>query len=276
MSEQTQKAIDELGFKTCSEIQARAIPHILNGRDVLGAAKTGSGKTLAYMIPAVELLRKAYFTPKNGTGVIVIAPTRELAMQNYKWARDLLQYHNKTHGVVIGGAKRSSEAHQLKKGVNLLVATPGRLLDHLENTKDFVFHNLQMLIIDEADAILKIGFEEEMNKIIKLLPKDRVTLLFSATMTKKVEDLCRLSLKNPVAIEVAKDSASSTVQNLEQGYVVVKDPAKKFQLLFTFLKKNLKKKVMVFMSSCNAVKFYSDLLNYVDIPVKDIHGKQKQ
>lgn len=208
--------------------------------------------------------------------MLVIAPTRELAMQNYKWARDLLQYHNKTHGVVIGGAKRSAEAHQLKKGVNLLVATPGRLLDHLENTDGFIFHNLQMLIIDEADAILKIGFEEEMNKIIKLLPKERNTLLYSATMTKKVEDLCRLSLKNPVLIEVAKDAATSTVANLEQGYVVVKDPSKKFQLLFTFLKKNLKKKIMVFMSSCNAVKFYSDLLNYVDVPVKDIHGKQKQ
>ena len=188
MFEQTQKAVSELGFKSCTEIQARAIPHILNGRDVLGAAKTGSGKTLAYMVPAVELLRKANFTPKQGTGVLIITPTRELAMHNYKWARDCLQYHNKTHGVVIGGAKRSSEANQLKKGVNLLVATPGRLLDHLENTKGFVFHNLQMLIIDEADAILKIGFEEEMNKIIKLLPsKTRVTCLFSATMTKKLK-----------------------------------------------------------------------------------------
>jgi len=197
-------------------------------------------------------------------------------MQNYKWARDLLQFHNKTHGVVIGGAKRSSEAHQLKKGVNLLVATPGRLLDHLENTEGFVFHNLQMLIIDEADAILKIGFEEEMNKIIKMLPKERVTLLYSATMTKKVDDLCRLSLKNPVSIEVAKEAANSTVDNLEQGYIVIKDPAKKFQMLYTFLSKNKKKKIMVFMSSCNAVKFYSDLLNYVDINVNDIHGKQKQ
>ena len=124
-----------------------------------------------------------------------------------------------------------------------------------------------MLIIDEADAILKIGFEEEMNKIIKLLPSNaRTTCLFSATMTKKVEDLCRLSLNNPVLVEVAKDAATSTVANLEQGYVLI-DPARKFQLLFTFLRKNMKKKIMVFMSSCNAVKFYSDLLNYVDIPV---------
>lgn len=276
LSEQTQKAVTELGFNRATEIQARAIPHVLNGRDVLGAAKTGSGKTLAYMVPAVELLRRANFTPKQGTGVLIITPTRELAMHNYKWARDCLQYHNKTHGVVIGGAKRSQEAHQLKKGVNLLVATPGRLLDHLENTKGFVFHNLQMLIIDEADAILKIGFEEEMNKIIKLLPNNaRTTCLFSATMTKKVEDLCRLSLNNPVLVEVAKDSNSSTVANLEQGYVLI-EPARKFQLLFTFLRKNMKKKIMVFMSSCNAVKFYSDLLNYVDIPVQDIHGKQKQ
>lgn len=114
----------------------------MNGRDVLGAAKTGSGKTLAYMIPAVEMLSKGHFTPKQGTGVLIIAPTRELAMHNYKWARDCLAGHNKTHGVVIGGAKRSTEAHQLAKGVNLLVATPGRLLDHLENTKGFVFHNL--------------------------------------------------------------------------------------------------------------------------------------
>ena len=239
----------------------------------MGAAKTGSGKTLAYMLPAVELLSKARFTPKQGTGVLIIAPTRELAMHNYKWAKDCLQYHNKTHGIVIGGAKRSNEANQLKKGVNLLVATPGRLLDHLENTKGFVFHNIQMLIIDEADAILKIGFEEEMNKIIKLLPTaTRTTCLFSATMTKKVEDLCRLSLNNPVLVEVAKDASSSTVENLEQGYVVC-DAAKKFQLLFTFLRTKLKKKIMVFMSSCNAVKFYADLLNFIDIPVQDIHGK---
>ena len=107
------------------------------------------------------------------------------------------------------------------------MATPGRLLDHLENTKGFVFHNLKMLIIDEGDAILKIGFEEEMNKIIKLLPRERVTCLFSATMTKKVDDLCKLSLKNPVLVEVGGDENSATVANLEQGYVVC-EPDRKF------------------------------------------------
>lgn len=271
----TKNSLKKMKYEVCTPIQEKSIPQLLRGRDVLGAAKTGSGKTLSYMIPAVELLYKAGFNIKNGTGVLVIAPTRELALQNYNVAKDLLFYHSKTHGVVMGGAKRSTEANMLKKGINLLVGTPGRLLDHLENTDGFVFHNLKMLIIDEADAILKIGFEEEMNKILKLLPKDRQTVLFSATQTKKVEDLCRVSLKDPYMIEITNKSAAPTVANLEQGFVKIESDLK-FRLLFTFLRKNIKKKVMVFMSSCNAVKFYSDLLNYVDIPVKDIHGKQNQ
>lgn len=275
ISDLSKKSLAKMEYQVCTPIQEKSIPDILRGKDILGAAKTGSGKTLAYMIPAVELLYKAGFTIKNGTGVIVIAPTRELAIQNYNVARDLLFYHSKTHGVIMGGAKRSTEAMMLKKGINLLVATPGRLLDHLENTPGFVFHNLKMLIIDEADAILKIGFEEEMTKILKLLPKDRQTLLFSATQTKKVEDLCRVSLRDPVMLEIAKPTTAPTVSSLEQGFVRISHDLK-FRLLFTFLRKNLKKKVMVFMNCCSAVKFYSDLLNYVDIPVKDIHGKQNQ
>jgi ATP-dependent RNA helicase DDX18/HAS1 len=151
------------GIDSPFPIQVDTLPDTLAGRDVLGRGKTGSGKTLAFSIPMVARLAGKRGNADRKPRGLVLAPTRELAMQNYKWARDLLQYHSKTHGVVIGGAKRSSEAHMLKKGVNLLVATPGRLLDHLQNTPGFVFHNLQMLIIDEADAILKIGFEEEMN-----------------------------------------------------------------------------------------------------------------
>lgn len=121
---------------------------------------------------------------------------------------------------MIGGANRKMEALKLQKGVNLLVATPGRLLDHLQNTKGFVYHNLLCLIIDEADAIMKIGFEEEMNEILRILPKDRQTVLFSATQTKKVDDLARLSLKSPIYIGVDDQANDATVQNLEQGYVV--------------------------------------------------------
>lgn len=127
----------------------------------------GSGKTLAFLIPCVELLYRAKFTPRNGTGAIVISPTRELAMQIYAVAREVMKHHSQTHGLVIGGANRRTEAEKLVKGVNLLVSTPGRLLDHLQNTPGFVFRNLACLVIDEADRILEIGFEEEMHSIIK-------------------------------------------------------------------------------------------------------------
>ena len=145
------------------------------------------------------------------------------------------------------------EALKLQKGVNLLVATPGRLLDHLQNTKGFIFHNLVCLVIDEADAILKIGFEEEMTEILRLLPKDRQTVLFSATQTKKVDDLARLSLKSPIYIGVDDFADAATVENLEQGYVIC-EADKKFLLLYTFLQKHQNQKIMVFFSSCNSVK----------------------
>jgi ATP-dependent RNA helicase DDX18/HAS1 len=116
-------------------------------------------------------------------------------LQIYGVARDILKYHKQTHGIVMGGANRRTEAEKLAKGVNFLVATPGRLLDHLQNTKGFLFKNLKCLVIDEADRILEIGFEEEMKQIIRLLPKERQTVLFSATQTTKVEDLARVSFK---------------------------------------------------------------------------------
>ncbi|GFR47135.1 hypothetical protein Agub_g8823 [Astrephomene gubernaculifera] len=276
LTENTSKAVADMGFSHMTEVQARTIPALLTGRDVLGAARTGSGKTLAFLIPCAELLYRAKFMPRNGTGAIVISPTRELALQIYGVARDLLKYHTQTHGIVMGGANRRTESEKLVKGVNLLVSTPGRLLDHLQNTRGFNFRNLACLVIDEADRILEIGFEEEMRQIIKILPKERQTMLFSATQTTKVEDLARISFKHqPLYVGVDDGRAVATREGLEQGYCVV--PAdKKFLLLFTFLKKNANKKVMVFFSSCNSVKFHAELLNYIDIPVKDIHGKQKQ
>eukprot|EP00794_Sanderia_malayensis_P000232 gene232-847_t len=276
VADKSLQAIKDMEFTTMTEIQYRTVMPLLAGRDLLGAAKTGSGKTLAFLIPAVELLYKLNFKPRNGTGVVIISPTRELSLQTFGVLRDLLKYHQHTFGIVMGGANRKAERERLQRGVNILVATPGRLLDHLQNTPDFVHKNLQCLIIDEADRILQIGFEEEMRQIIRLLPKKRQTMLFSATQTKKVEDLARLSLKKaPLYVGVDDHKDSATVEGLEQGYIVVPSE-KRFLLLFTFLKKNLKKKVMVFFSSCNSVKYHSELLNYIDIPVLDIHGKQKQ
>lgn len=229
-----------------------------------------------------------------GTGVIVVSPTRELALQIFGVARELLEHHSQTFGIVIGGANRRAEAEKLAKGVNLLVATPGRLLDHLQNTQGFVYKNLRTLVIDEADRILEVGFEDEMRQIVKILPKDnRQTMLFSATQTTKVEDLARISLRpGPLYINVDYRKEYSTVDTLEQGYVIVESDLR-FRLLFTFLKKYVyynrsftislltsarhqKKKIIVFLSSCNCVDYFSELLNYIDLPVLALHGKQKQ
>ncbi|EOD29706.1 hypothetical protein EMIHUDRAFT_418435 [Emiliania huxleyi CCMP1516] len=268
-----------MGFETLTEIQARSIPPLLRGLDVLAQAKTGSGKTLSFLIPAVELLARARWLPRNGTGMVCISPTRELALQIYGVLRELCAHHRQTHGLVIGGANRRAEAEKLAKGVCHLVATPGRFLDHLSGTKGFVVTNLQMLVIDEADRILEIGFEEDMRAIIKLLPtQGRQTALFSATQTKNVADLARLAIQNkPVYVEALPPPDAYLRYFLEPGLrFVVCESAKRFLLLFTFLKKNLKKKVIVFFSSCNSVKYHAELFNYIDLPVLDLHGDQKQ
>ncbi|KAK8869980.1 ATP-dependent RNA helicase HAS1 [Kwoniella newhampshirensis] len=277
LSAPTSSAIQRMGFETMTEVQARTIPPLLAGKDVLGAARTGSGKTMAFLVPSVELLSTLRFKPVNGTGVIIISPTRELALQIFGVAKEIMQGHSQTFGVLMGGANRKAEADKLAKGVNLIVATPGRLLDHLQNTKGFVFKNLKALVIDEADRILEIGFEEEMKQIIKILPADnRQSMLFSATQTTKVTDLARISLRpGPLYINVDEQKDASTVDMLEQGYVVCESD-QRFMLLFTFLRKNLKKKVIVFFSSCNSVNYHAELLNYIDVPVLDLHGKQKQ
>lgn len=279
LSEKTQAALKSLQFTRMTQIQSKTIPPLLSGKDIIGAAKTGSGKTLAFLIPCVELLHKAKFSSRNGTGVIVISPTRELAMQIYGVLQELCTHgkHSQTFGLIMGGANRGTESEKLSRGVNIIVCTPGRLLDHLQNTKGFNYRNLLALVMDEADRILEQGFEDDLRMILKLLPKERQTMLFSATQTKKVEDLARLSMdsKNSVFVEIASETNLATAAGLEQGYVMVPSD-KRFLLLFTFLKKNKKKKIMVFFSSCNSVKFHAELLNYIDVPVMDIHGRQKQ
>ena len=270
---------EDFKFETMTEIQQKSIPPLLAGKNVLGEGKTGSGKTLAFLIPCIEMLHRSHFKQRNGTGVLIITPTRELAMQIYGVARDLMNDRfNHSFGVVIGGANKRAESERLSKGVNLLVCTPGRLLDHLQGTTGFSVNNLMALVIDEADRILQQGFEDEMRTILRLLPKKRQTMLFSATQTQNVTQLAKLSFtERPLFISVKGTSESEMATNagLQQGYIVCPSEMR-FLLLFTFLKKNLSKKMMVFMSSCAAVKFVDELLNYIDIPVLAIHGKQKQ
>ncbi|GMT01287.1 hypothetical protein PENTCL1PPCAC_30688 [Pristionchus entomophagus] len=277
VSGETLGVLKEMGFTKMTEIQAKSIGPLLEGKDVLASAKTGSGKTLGFLVPAIELLVKMNWKARNGTGVIIISPTRELSIQTYGVLSELLRAHpSLTHGLIMGGSNRNTEAEKLAKGISILVATPGRLLDHLVNTKDFSSKNLKCLVIDEADRILDIGFEVEMQQILRRLPNERQTMLFSATHTPKVDELVKLALhSNPIRVGVEQKAEFATVAGLQQGYVVCPSE-KRFLLLFTFLKKNRNKKVMVFFSSCAAVKYYHELLNYIDVPVACIHGKQKQ
>lgn len=271
VSKETLKAIEEMGFSTMTEIQAKSIAPLLDGRDLVGAAKTGSGKTLAFLIPAVELIKKLKFMPRNGTGIIIISPTRELSMQTFGVLKELMAHHNHTYGLIMGGANRTVEAEKLAKGINIVVATPGRLLDHLQNTPEFLYKNLQCLIIDEVDRILEIGFEEDLKQIVNLLPKRRQTMLFSATQTDKIDAITKLALKKePIYVGVDDNKDTATVAGLEQGYIVCPSE-KRLLVLFTFLKKNRKKKVMVFFSSCMSVKYHHELFNYIDLPVTSIH-----
>ncbi|XP_009112613.1 DEAD-box ATP-dependent RNA helicase 51 [Brassica rapa] len=271
LSEQTFEAIKAMDFKHMTQIQAGSIPPLLEGKDVLGAARTGSGKTLAFLIPAVELLFKERFSPRNGTGVIVICPTRELAIQTKNVAEELVKHHSLTVSMVIGGNNRRSEAQRLANGSNLLIATPGRLLDHLQHTKGFIFKHLKCLVIDEADRILEENFEEDMNKILKILPKTRQTALFSATQTSKVQDLARVSLTSPVLVDVDDGRRKVTNEGLEQGYCVVPSE-KRLLLLISFLKKNLNKKIMVFFSTCKSVQFHAEIMKLINVDSCDIHG----
>jgi ATP-dependent RNA helicase DDX18/HAS1 len=268
----------EFKFQELTGIQSRAIPAALSGKDLLAEAKTGSGKTLAFLIPIVENISRSSFKAKNGTAAICIGPTRELCQQIEGVLLRLLKYYNGsiTFLCCIGGQSRGQEGFKLESGQMIVIASPGRLLDHLKLTEKWQTKNLLMLAVDEADRVLDNGFEDDLREIVSLLPRRRQTFLFSATQTTRVEQLARISFfKPPVFISLKSKEDKATVDTLEQGYVICPSE-QRLLLLYHFIKKNLKKKVIVFFSSRNSVSFHCELLNYIDVPCIAFHGKQKQ
>ncbi|CAF4286437.1 unnamed protein product [Rotaria socialis] len=227
----TQKTLDglaEADFINPTDIQREAIGVVLQGHDILGAAMTGSGKTLSFLIPVIECLCRARWTINDGLGILIISPTRELAYQTFE---DLK-----------GEQERISRT-------NIIVCTPGRLLQHFDETWNFSCENLKMLIIDEADRTLDMGFAETMKSIVSNLPKERQTMLFSATPTKSIRELALVSLEKPVYISVHEKANTSTPINLTQSYIVCEVP-QKVGLLWSFIKNHLKSKMIVFIQSC--------------------------
>lgn len=276
LSQPTAAGLEASHFKTLTDIQTRAVPLALKGKDILGAAKTGSGKTLAFLVPVLENLYRQRWTELDGLGALIISPTRELAIQIFDVLRKIGRKHNFSAGLVIGGRDLQEERDRLSR-MNILVCTPGRMLQHMDQTAAFDVGNLQMLVLDEADRIMDMGFQRDVDAIVEHLPKDRQTMLFSATQTKKVSDLARLSLRDPEYVSVHQAAESATPSTLQQFYVVTPLP-EKLNTLYSFIKANLKAKIIVFLSSGKQVRFVYESFRHLQpgIPLLHLHGRQKQ
>ncbi|KAF9824370.1 hypothetical protein SFRURICE_002032 [Spodoptera frugiperda] len=257
LSQKTLKGLKENHYVTPTEIQKQAIGYALQGKDILGAAKTGSGKTLAFLIPILENLFCKKWTRLDGVGALVISPTRELAYQIYETLRKVGHLHDFSAGLIIGGQNLKFERKRMDQ-INILICTPGRLLQHMDENPLFDCSHLQILVLDEADRCLDMGFEATMNAIIENLPPERQTLLFSATQTKSVKDLARLSLSFPTYIAPHEQAATVTPDLLQQSYIIT-EIEDKIGILWSFIRNHLKQKVIVFMATCKQVKYIYEL-----------------
>ncbi|KAL0034107.1 hypothetical protein WJX79_009163 [Trebouxia sp. C0005] len=276
ISQNTKDGLAQSKFTQLTAIQRASLPHALCGRDILGAAKTGSGKTLAFLIPVLEKLYRLKWGPLDGLGSLIISPTRELALQIFDELCKIGKKHDFSAGLLIGGKKVKEEQERVH-GMNMLVCTPGRLLQHMDETPGFDASQIQVLVLDEADRILDMGFSATLNAILHNLPQERQTMLFSATQTKSVKDLARLSLKAPEYIAVHAEAAMPTPVKLQQAYIIC-ELHEKVNVLWSFIKTHLRSKVIVFLSTCKQVKFMYEAFKKLrpGVPLRSLHGKMKQ
>ncbi|KAL7744218.1 hypothetical protein ACLKA6_009184 [Drosophila palustris] len=266
-SQKTKRALAEFKFTTPTEVQRQSIGPALQGKDVLGAAITGSGKTLAFLLPVLEHLYMNKWSRSDGVGAIIISPTRELAYQIFETLKKVGKHHDFSAGLIIGGKNLKFERTRMDQ-CNILICTPGRLLQHMDENPLFNTTTMEMLVLDEADRCLDMGFQKCLNSIIENFPPDRQTLLFSATQTNSLEDLARLNLKEPVYVGYGEgggasaSSSSSAVlavpELLQQSYVVL-PLEEKITMLWSFIKNHLKQKIIVFVASCKQAKYLYEI-----------------
>ncbi|XP_035790397.1 probable ATP-dependent RNA helicase DDX10 [Anopheles albimanus] len=254
LSKKTLTGLQEAEYLKPTVIQRDSIMAGVLGEDVLAAAKTGSGKTLAFLIPILERLYVQKWTRMDGLGALIITPTRELALQIFETMAKVGKHHDFTTGLIIGGQNLKFERNRLHN-LNIIIGTPGRLLQHMDENPLFDATNLKVLVLDEADRCLDMGFASTMNAIIENLPSVRQTLLFSATQTKSVRDLARVKLNNPRYIAPHEHEQSATPVKLQQSYVVVTLP-EKLTMLWSFLRTHPKQKIIVFFATCKQVKYF--------------------
>ena len=269
VSEVLCEAAESLKWTRPSKIQVEAIPLSLNGRDVIGLAETGSGKTGAFVIPILQTLLEA---PQR-LYALILTPTRELAFQINEQVRALGSSFGVTTATIVGGMDMTSQAMSLGKNPHIVIATPGRLVDHLENTKGFSLKSLKYLVLDEADRILNLDFEKELDIILKVIPRERRTLMFSATMTSKVAKLQRASLKDPVRVEVS--SKYQTVENLKQYYIFI--PVKFKDLYLVYILNQMQgNSFIIFCNTCNNTQRIALLLRNLGFTAIPLHGQMSQ
>ncbi|KAG6531792.1 hypothetical protein ZIOFF_005616 [Zingiber officinale] len=287
------KGIKDAGYVRMTMVQEATLPLILQGgttvgKDVLAKAKTGTGKTVAFLLPAIEVISKLptfdLDRKRPSINVLVICPTRELALQAAAEADKLLKYHPSI-GVqaVIGGTRLTQEQRRMQANpCQILIATPGRLKDHIENTTGFVsrLNGVKILVLDEADRLLDMGFRKDIERIISTVPKQRQTLLFSATIPNDVRQICHISLKKDYKfISTVEEGSEETHSQVKQMHLIA--PLEKhFSILYCILKKHISEdfdyKVIVFCTTAMLTKLVADLLSKLHLNVREIHSRKSQ
>lgn len=272
LSDSILKAVEEQGYQTPSPIQAQAIPAVLKGQDVMAAAQTGTGKTAGFTLPILELLSNGPKVQGNNARALILTPTRELAAQIQDNVEKYSRYLNLKSAVVFGGVKINPQMMKLRQGCDVLVATPGRLLD-LYQQNAIKFSQLEVLVLDEADRMLDMGFIRDIKKILDLLPKRRQNLLFSATFSDEIRQLAKGLVNDPIEISVTPKN--STAKTVEQ-HVYCSDKKRKAPLLANLIKEGDWRQVLVFSKTKHGANRLARFLEAEKITALPIHGNKSQ
>ena len=272
LSEALLKAVSEKGYTTPSPIQEKAIPEVLKGKDVLASAQTGTGKTAGFTLPMLQILSQKPRQGKRKIKALVLTPTRELAAQIYDNVRDYSKHIDVRSTVIFGGVNQNPQVRTIRQGVDILVATPGRLLD-LENQRLLSLSDIEFLVLDEADRMLDMGFIHDIKKVLKLIPKKRQNLLFSATFSKEIKALANSFLTNPILVEATPEN--STAEKVDQKTYRV-DKSKKTALITKFIKEGNWDQVLVFTRTKHGANRLSQKLTKAGITSAAIHGNKTQ
>ncbi|RGY04518.1 DEAD/DEAH box helicase [Odoribacter splanchnicus] len=267
------KAIEEKGYNRPTPIQQQAIPVALSRKDILGCAQTGTGKTASFAIPIIQLLQAdPIITKRKGVKALILTPTRELALQISECLDEYARYTPVRHGVMFGGVNQRPQVTMLQKGIDILVATPGRLLD-LMSQGFLSLDQVKYFVLDEADRMLDMGFIHDIKRILPKLPKEKQTLFFSATMPDSIVTLASALLKNPVKITITPESP--TVDAIEQ-FVYFVEKAEKGCLLISLLRKAENQSVLVFSRTKHNADRIVRVLGKAGIGSQAIHGNKSQ